>query len=169
MFILSLSHLTVTAPSQREPRPLTTPRNRRNFLKNFLRSENFCLLYSSRASVYRSATSPRESFGFQREGGKPVRFAGRLSADCRCLNQRLRHGTAAAETLHSRVFGAFVNAGCKIGYIRLCMRPHLQPVFPCLAVFHRVWQSVAFVNILSFLAEGANTVSFSGCLPARHR
>ena len=42
----------------------------------------------------------------------------------------------------------FVNAGCKIGYIRLSMRPHLQPAFPCLAGFFSVWQSVDFVNIL---------------------
>ena len=41
-----------------------------------------------------------------------------------------------------------VNAGCKIGYIRLCMRPHLQPVFPCLAAFLSVCQDVSFVNIL---------------------
>ena len=30
----------------------------------------------------------------------------------------------------------------------LCMRPHLQPVFPCLASFLSVRQSVDFVNIL---------------------
>ncbi len=45
------------------------------------------------------ATSRYESYGFQYEGGKPVRFAGRLLADCRRLNRRLRRGTAAAETL----------------------------------------------------------------------
>ena len=69
-----------------------------------------------------SATSPRESFGFQ---------------------------CGAAETLHSRVFDAFVNKGSKIGYIGQTMRPHLQPLFPCLAAFLGVWQSVDFVNILT--------------------
>ena len=29
------------------------------------------------------------------------------------------------------------------------MRPHLQPVFPCLAGLLSVWQSVDFVNILA--------------------
>ena len=47
------------------------------------------------------------------------------------------------------ISACFVNAGCKIGYIRLCMRPHLQPAFPCLAGFFSVWQSVDFVNILT--------------------
>ena len=28
------------------------------------------------------------------------------------------------------------------------MRPHLLPLFPCLAAFLGVWQSVDFVNIL---------------------
>ena len=47
------------------------------------------------------------------------------------------------------ISACFVNAGCKIGYIRLCMRPLLQPAFPCLAAFLSVWQSVDFVNRLS--------------------
>ena len=41
-----------------------------------------------------------------------------------------------------------VNKGCKIGYIRPCMRPLLQPVFPCLAAFFSVWQSVDKINRL---------------------
>ena len=41
-----------------------------------------------------------------------------------------------------------VNKGCKIGYIGQTMRPHLQPLFPCLAAFLGVWQDVDFVNIL---------------------
>ncbi|MDO4371140.1 MAG: hypothetical protein Q4D43_07445, partial [Clostridia bacterium] len=40
-----------------------------------------------------------------------------------------------------------VNTGCKIGYIRRSMRPHLQPVFPCLAVFLSVGPGIVFVNI----------------------
>ena len=46
------------------------------------------------------------------------------------------------------ISACIVNAGCKIGYIHPSMRPHLQPVFPCLAGFFSVWQSVDFVNIL---------------------
>ena len=43
------------------------------------------------------------------------------------------------------------------------MRPHLQPVFPCLAAFFRVWQSVDFVNI----QNGLQTQAFCGKLRAR--
>ncbi|MDO4370309.1 MAG: hypothetical protein Q4D43_03225, partial [Clostridia bacterium] len=58
-----------------------------------------------------------------------------------------------------KISACFVNAGCKIGYIRLCMRPHLQPVFPCLAALLRVWQDVDFVNILN---RPENAKMFSG-------
>ena len=51
-------------------------------------------------------------------------------------------------SLEVKIFAYFVNKGCKIGYIGFTMRPHLQPLFPCLATFFRVWQSVDFVNIL---------------------
>ena len=35
------------------------------------------------------------------------------------------------------------------------MRPHLQPLFPCLAAFFSVWQDVDFVNILARPSEDA--------------
>ncbi len=41
-----------------------------------------------------------------------------------------------------------VNTSCKIGYIRLCMRPLLQAALPCLADYFSVCQDVDFVNIL---------------------
>ena len=44
-----------------------------------------------------------------------------------------------------------VRTACKIGYLRLCKRPHLQAVLSCLAGFSTACQSVDFVNILSEL------------------
>ncbi len=47
------------------------------------------------------------------------------------------------------ISACFVNAGCKIGCIRSCMRPLLQPAFPRLAAFLSVWQSADFVSRLN--------------------
>ena len=47
-----------------------------------------------------------------------------------------------------------VRTACKFGYLRLCKRPHLQAVLPCLAGFSTACQSVDFVNILRDAIHG---------------
>ncbi len=162
-------------PFLRTSQTADKPRNRRNFLKHFLRSDNFCLLcqqeLQTSVTYIKAVAQKRQTF----------RFAGRHLADCRRFNQRLKRGTyclwqarparanpldssakAANHQVFRSAFSRLPTAQSKIEARHRCCRnplcgssvrfvyaPSSAILFPCLAAFFSVWQSVDFVNILS--------------------